>query len=79
MVIVLYYNFVESVQWLILTFAWPGVVQVQFVPSLSALQAAFGGKELTRRVIRFVVCPTNLKCNMNGIKRMQGEKNSSVH
>lgn len=46
-----------------LTFAWPGVVQVKSVPLLCALQVAFRGKEFTWCIICFVVCPTNLRIN----------------
>lgn len=44
-----------------LTFARAGVIQVEPVSFLGALQLAFGGKEFAGCVVRLVVCPTNLQ------------------
>lgn len=49
--------------WLTDTFARAGVVQVKSAPPLGAFQVAFSGKELTRRIISFIVCPTHLQGN----------------
>lgn len=44
-----------------LTFARAGVIQVEPVSLLGALQLAFGGEEFAGRVVRLVVGPTNLE------------------
>lgn len=43
-----------------LTFAGAGVIQVEPVSLLGALQLALGGEELAGRVVRLVVRPTHL-------------------
>lgn len=46
---------------LALTFAGAGVVQVESVSSLGALQATFSREEVAGRVVRVVVRPAHLR------------------